>query len=667
MTENNLSLSRAKLILNLVITIRHISIYPAKHPIVINSIRSVLGFLNDIFAGSPNVNISVSPDKKILVNNEPVEEKSVGDLQGFIPVFNKLGIEGLIFSPGINAGEISEFIKIALLDAQQIRKASDLNDLFASAGITHISAKQFSYIKVEKGMEDASVGAGAKDAFKAKLKDYFSRKISDQTEIAGVETGIFSAVGSELKEKGKVGAASKNLLKKFIMHFEKPDDALGRLKAALIELGCQADSVEQLLARIMDEIAQGPVTRQRTGSGADEARLADENRMLKSKLAALEAQMSSLSDKLAQSEKQNKRIHDEKQRIDNIVHNMAEGMVVVDAEGKIVLVNQTAETMLGVTKDDVGKFLKDVVKDEHLLTVTRKIGMEADAVVEKDIEFFSNNESTKRVLRTSSAVVEDPNGNTVGMVTTLNDITRQKEVEKLKAGFVAGVSHELRTPLVAIEKSISMMLDKSAGDVSDTQKQFLSIADRNLKRLSLLINDLLDLSKLEANRMQLKRELVNIEQAVNDAVSTLDAWAKTKTVVIEKNITPGLPLISADQNRIIQVLINLIGNAIKYTPSQGRITVSCGPEKDMIKVRVDDTGPGIPPEDIERIFEKFYQTRERPSSDIAGTGIGLTIVKEFIELHGGRVWAESEHGHGSAFIFTLPLQAAAQDPTQHGG
>ncbi|HNQ50607.1 MAG TPA: ATP-binding protein [Candidatus Omnitrophota bacterium] len=678
MTENNPSLTRAKLILNLVISIRQIAIYPANHPTVVNSIRAVLDFLNALFAESPVVAVSVSPDNNIVVNNEAMTDKSVGDLQGFVPIFNKLGIEGLMFTPDIKASEVAEFIKIAALDAAQIKQNPDLNALFASRGITHIQAKQFSYIKVEKGMEDAVVGgpggagaggtAAVKDEQKAKLKDYFSHKITDQAEISGIEAGIFQAVGSELKEKGKVGAASKNLLKKFITHAGPEADAAGRLRAALVDLGCPAGDVDTLLARITDEIAKGPAVRQRGGSDGDTAKLAEENRALKEQLAALESTVAEISEKFAYAEKQNKRISDEKQRIDNIVHNMAEGMVVVDAEGKIVLVNQTAESLLGITRNDVGKYLKDVVTDEHLLTVTRKVSAGPEDVVEKDIELVSGNESTKRVLRTSSAVVEDPNGNTVGMVTTLNDITRQKEVEKLKAGFVASVSHELRTPLVAIEKSISMIMDQSAGNVSDTQKQFLTIADRNLKRLSILINDLLDLSKLEARKMQIKRELVGIDKVIEEAIAGLDTWARTKSVVIEKDIAAGLPLISIDQNRILQVLINLIGNAIKYTPAQGRITVSCGqPDADgMISVRVADTGPGIPPEDIGKIFEKFYQTRERPSSDIAGTGIGLTIVKELVELHGGKVWAESEHGHGAAFIFTLPLVAPVTEGEQGG-
>ncbi|MCU0651141.1 MAG: cell wall metabolism sensor histidine kinase WalK [Candidatus Omnitrophica bacterium] len=660
MTENTESVYSEKLILNLVITIRHISIYPAKHPIVINSIKNVMGFLNNLLNVYPAVSINVSPDNKIMVNSEPMVDKTSGDIQGFIPFFQKLGVEDLIFNPGISDAEIAEFVKIALLDASEIKKTADINDLFAGKGITHIKAKQFSYIKVEKGMEGAVVAGQPQDenGRKAKLKDYFDRKITDAAEAAEVEKSIFETAAFELKEKKKVGAQAKNLLKKFLTHAAGQADASTRLKLALIDLGCPAEDVEQLLAKISEEIVRGPVVRRRLAD-TDAGKLSAENEALRSELDRLKNSFAQAADKLENLEKKNKRIHDEKQRIDNIVHNMAEGMVVVDSQGKIVLVNQTAQAMLGITKDDVGKYLKDVVKDEHLLTVTKSISADTESVVEKDIEFVSNNESTKRVLRTSSAVVEDPNGNTVGMVTTLNDITRQKEVERLKGEFLANVSHELRTPLVAIEKSVSMMLDQSAGQVSDTQKQFLTIAERNLKRLTLLINDLLDLSKLEAQKMKISPALVNPSQVIDEAVNSLDSWAKTKSVSIEKVIADGLPLISIDPNRIIQVLINLIGNAIKFTPSAGKITVSCTQsiEQGIVTIRVQDTGVGIPQEDLSKIFDKFYQTRERPSSDICGTGIGLTIVKEIVELHGGKVWAESEHGKGAAFIFTLPLSA----------
>jgi signal transduction histidine kinase len=239
----------------------------------------------------------------------------------------------------------------------------------------------------------------------------------------------------------------------------------------------------------------------------------------------------------------------------------------------------------------------------------------------------------------------------------LNYITKQRELEKLKQDFLANVSHELRTPLVAMEKSISLILSKAAGEVSSDQEQFLTITERNLKRLSLLINDLLDLSKLEAGKMQLKREIMPIEKVINEAVEGFTTWANTKSVNLEKKVSSGLPEVNCDPNRLIQVLNNLIGNAIKFTPHNGKITVEAGLKQSgqEIEISVQDTGIGITPENLSKIFDKFYQVGERNPTDISGTGIGLAIAKEIIQLHGGKIWAESEHGQGAKFSFTLPL------------
>jgi signal transduction histidine kinase len=238
----------------------------------------------------------------------------------------------------------------------------------------------------------------------------------------------------------------------------------------------------------------------------------------------------------------------------------------------------------------------------------------------------------------------------------LNDVTKQKEVERVKSEFLSTVSHELRTPLVAIEKSVSLILDQSAGAVSDQQKQFLTIAERNLKRLTLLINDLLDLSKLEARKMELKREQMPIEKVITETIETLANWAQTKDIALERSVASGIPDVFIDANRMTQVLTNLIGNSIKFTPKGGRITVDAAflEQEAKVKVSIIDTGIGIAPEDLPKLFTKFYQAKDRPASDISGTGIGLAIVREIVELHGGSVWAESPAGQGAKFIFTVP-------------
>lgn len=341
----------------------------------------------------------------------------------------------------------------------------------------------------------------------------------------------------------------------------------------------------------------------------------------------------------------------EKKKTEAVIHSIAEGLVVVDAEGKVIMMNPAAEKLLGASKKDkIGKGVLDNLKEEQLVSLVHDTPDKGD----KEIELVSTQDETKKVLRASSAVIENEYGQTVGMVSVLSDITKQKKLDEMKSNFVASVSHELRTPLVTIDKSIGMILQGEAGQVSEAQQHFLSIAERNIKRLGLLINDLLDLSKLEAGRMEIRREACSIDKVIHEAAEALNSWAKTKSISIDARIQEGLPSADADANRIIQVLNNLIGNAIKFTPKDGRITVEAKLNKEnRIEVSIEDTGIGISQEALPKVFDKFFQAGERVSTDINGTGIGLSIAKEIVELHGGRIWAESQKEAGTKFTFTL--------------
>jgi PAS domain S-box-containing protein len=353
--------------------------------------------------------------------------------------------------------------------------------------------------------------------------------------------------------------------------------------------------------------------------------------------------------------KKYKRVLTDKKNTDAVIRSIAEGLVVVNSKGKVIMMNPAAERILGSSnKDKVGKPIDENLRDEQLVSLVTT----ADDEDKKEIEFTSPGDETKKIIRASSAVIESEDGQTIGMVSVLSDITKQKELDRMKQAFVASVSHELRTPLVAIEKSISLILTKTTGPLSQDQEQFLTIANRNLKRLTRLINDLLDLSKLEAGRMQLAPQECSIEKVIQESIEPLSHWSASKGVVINMNIQSNIPAVTIDSDRIIQVVTNLVGNALKFTPQGGTITVSAGQNSASgdIQVSVEDSGIGIPPESVGKVFDKFYQVGERTPSDIGGTGIGLSIAKEITELHGGRIWAESEHGRGARFTFTLPLK-----------
>ncbi len=353
--------------------------------------------------------------------------------------------------------------------------------------------------------------------------------------------------------------------------------------------------------------------------------------------------------------KKYKKIINEKKQTEAVIRSIAEGLVVVDAQGKVVMINPAAEKLLGVSRQDkVGKSLTEGMKDEQLISLSQG----SPDKEEREIELTSRQDETKKVLRASTAVIENENGQTIGMVSVLSDITKQKELDNLKSAFVANVSHELRTPLVAIDKSLTLILEKEAGELSQTQEQFLSIAQRNLKRLSALINDLLDLSKLEAGKMEVRRKRMAINNVIQEVIDSLNNWARSKNITLEKRIEDMLPDVEIDPDRLAQVLTNLVGNAVKFTPNDGKITLEAklSDGKKELEVSVKDTGIGIAPEDLPKIFSKFYQCGgDRMISDVNGTGIGLSIAKEIVELHGGKVWVESEKNQGARFIFTLPL------------
>jgi PAS domain S-box-containing protein len=354
--------------------------------------------------------------------------------------------------------------------------------------------------------------------------------------------------------------------------------------------------------------------------------------------------------------KKYKKVLAEKKETEAVIHSVAEGLVVVDEKGKVIMLNPAAERLLGVSKKNkIGQPISEGIREDQLISFIKDSRGSKD---DREIEILSGQDETKKTLRASSAVIEDEDGKTVGMVSVLSDITKQKELDRLKANFLTSISHELRTPLVAIEKSISMMLSGMAGRMSNTQEEFLRIAERNLKRLTNLINDLLDLSKLEAGKVKLRPQLASIEKIIEDSVQTLGAWAKTKAINIKIGIQSDLPEIYMDPDKVIQVLNNLIGNAIKFTPDNGDIVIEArsDKEKKVIEVSVADSGIGIPEDDLSKVFDKFYQTGERTPTDISGTGVGLSIAKEVVELHGGEIWAENRDGGGAKFVFTLPMK-----------
>ncbi|MCX6037638.1 MAG: HAMP domain-containing sensor histidine kinase [Chloroflexi bacterium] len=246
----------------------------------------------------------------------------------------------------------------------------------------------------------------------------------------------------------------------------------------------------------------------------------------------------------------------------------------------------------------------------------------------------------------------------IGVAITMQDITYLKQIDRLKNEFVHTVSHDLRSPLTAILGYVDL-LDR-VGPVNDQQREFIRRVQNSVQSITSLVNDLLELGRIEAG-FDTQKEVVPLEGIVRDTLETLGGQISDKKMNLHLNLPMDIPQMRGNPIRLRQMLDNLIGNAIKYTPEGGEITIDVEAQNDQVILRISDTGPGIPPADQLHIFEKFYRASNVPKG-VGGSGLGLSIVKSIVENHQGRIWVESLLGQGSAFTVVLPLykQAVAQ-------
>jgi PAS domain S-box-containing protein len=468
---------------------------------------------------------------------------------------------------------------------------------------------------------------------------------------------LVDVVATEYTQKKSWTSTLKGYIKRLFLGAKDKAKIQAALKNNLQQSGISQQDIDNFSAQV-EEVIEESKAKITKGDREELGHLKDENETLKSTVDSLKSELREFEE----LKRAHKLVLSEKERIEKIIHHMAEGLVVVDSSGQIMLMNPAAERLLNVNKQEVqGKPLREKIKDEHLLTFTKNLVPDKDGSLTKEIELLSPDESTKRVLRTSSAVVENQEGQTVGMVMVLNDITRQREIEKLKSDFVANVSHELRTPLVVIQQSLSILTNEITDKLNEDQKRFLSNSQNNLERLRNLISDLLDMASIEAGKFKLKLGLFDINEVASGTVTFLDKWAKGKGIILEAQLLPSKTEMQIDKDRVIQAITNLVGNAIKFTPNGGKITLALSERAaddyfkyPAIQVSVEDSGCGIEAKDLERIFNKFERVSSGQLAEVPGTGLGLTITKEIVEAHKGKIWVESEAGKGSTFTFLLP-------------
>jgi two-component system phosphate regulon sensor histidine kinase PhoR len=333
--------------------------------------------------------------------------------------------------------------------------------------------------------------------------------------------------------------------------------------------------------------------------------------------------------------------------------SMGEGFLLLDEAGKIVLTNQALHRLFGITSELRGLTVLEAFRWPELHTLARKLERERQlAGFELHLPGLE-----EKLLEVNASIVSMGNGRPKGSVFVFHDLTRLKQLENTRQEFVANVSHELRTPLSLIKGYVETLLD-GAKDNPEVSVKFLQTIERHADRLTFLIEDLLTISKIESGQIALNLQSFALQPVVGKLLEELESPAAQKKAQLT-NTVPSDCWVRADSERVQQVLSNLIVNAIKYGRLEGAIVVRARELGDKIEVSVEDNGPGIPPEALERVFERFYRVDKARSREQGGTGLGLSIVKHIVQHHGGEVWARSELGKGSTFRFTLPSSKPA--------
>jgi two-component system phosphate regulon sensor histidine kinase PhoR len=342
----------------------------------------------------------------------------------------------------------------------------------------------------------------------------------------------------------------------------------------------------------------------------------------------------------------------EKGKVRTIVNCMADGILVTDREGRVVLINPAASRMLSIESQAcLEKPVGKAVGDEKLVEAVHGVLEPADpkvTVISQEIQMRD------ALIRAHTAAVKSDGEEMLGTVTVMEDMTYLLELDRMKGAFIAMVAHELRSPVAAIGQNIKLILDGLAGETTEKQRHLLTRARERSKGLLDLIADLLEMSKIEAGMAMQRKEPLQVEEAVRTVVDLMEGEARAKKIALSTKFRSSLPPVLGDRDNLERVFTNLLSNAIKYTPKGGKVVIEVCSDGDYVKTVVKDNGIGISKEDLPRIFDKFSRIKSEKTRGIVGTGLGLSIAKNIVEAHLGTISMESEEGNGTSVTVLLP-------------
>lgn len=554
----------------------------------------------------------------------------------------------------IQALEDNMIREMRIISAKMEWRSGDLYDLYDYYNKEAKEMKGFTDARVTFIRSDGVV-LGDSDSIAAEMDNHLSR--------AEVKEALETGTGRSIRESGTVNqnmiyvAIPVNIIPnedpyiiRLAMSLQQVDDSINRLTAVLA-LGLVALFI--IVAIIGYRIALS-LTRplEQITHVAKRIRTMDYNARVKvtkqDEIGELGYAINAMADSL---QEQMTRIRENEGQLESVLNNMINGIVMIDKTGRILLMNRRAEEVLGFSaRELVGRHFAEA-KQQYELAQMIQEGLDTQQHLREEITFYFPEE---RLLELNVVPIHPEGEQFSGVLLVLQDVSAIRRLERMRSEFVANVSHELKTPIAAVKGFAETLLGGVVKD-EETTRSFLQIIFDESDRLNRLIGDILELSKIESRRVPLIFSPIELDAFVAKTVTLMEAEAARKNITLTMEIEPGL-YIEADEDRLRQIMMNLLSNGINYTPEGGRVSVKISSRGDeFIHFRISDSGIGIPKKDLPRIFERFYRVDKARSRSSGGTGLGLSIVKHLVELHKGTITVESAVGVGTTFDIELPV------------
>ena len=580
-----------------------INLYKPDHPQVKQALeegQALLGQISDTLNGE-DFSLTMDNDK-LLVNGVQLltADKLPNSLKN---LFAKFRIQTISFSRGATGGDL-----LALCQVQAFK--GEAREFLKERGVDKIKLNEAIYTKVGGSQPEGAGGTGAGGA--------------GAGQGAGAGAGGAGQGAGTGAGPGAGGAGAEG-------------SGVNRMAAQIADQG-----LETALCTVVASVTADPDEQQRIME------------LLGAKLKQeIEA---SVNRALEGIRLEKKKVENDMVRTESVMTSMAEGVVVVDKDGKILMMNPQAEAISGKPLAELsGKRIVDLSQIENqVVSLAKEIRSENKEDISQEIQRSGPSDMADTVKK-ATAIIQNEEGKIVGSVSVPTDTVKLKQVEQLQQDFIATMTHELRSPLTSIKAALEILNREAAKE--DSSHGILNTAIRNTERLNSIITDILDFSKLQSGKMVFHQENAAAEEIAAEAVESMKAWASSKGVILSVKSAQGVPNVYADKRRTVQVLINLISNSIKFTPQGGTIEVSTDAGHDSLDgftfFSVKDSGCGIKKEDQVKVFEKFVQVAS--GEKVGGTGLGLAITKAMVVMQSGRITIESEPGRGATFRVAMPV------------